>query len=62
VLEEKIIPLYYQVDEDGIPSGWVRVMKNAIKSTAAQFSARRMVREYVEKFYSKAARFTTEVA
>jgi len=49
------------MNEDGIPTGWVRVMKNAIKSTAAQFSARRMVREYVEKFYSKAARFTSEV-
>jgi starch phosphorylase len=62
VLEEKIIPLYYQVNEDGVPPGWVQVMKNAIKSTAAQFSARRMAREYVEKFYSKAAHFTTEVA
>ncbi|MFH1215154.1 MAG: alpha-glucan family phosphorylase [Pseudomonadota bacterium] len=61
VLEEKIIPLYYQVEENGIPSGWVRVMKNAIKSTAAGFSARRMVRDYAEKFYSKAMLFPTEL-
>ena len=61
VLEEKIIPLYYQTNEDGVPLGWVQVMKNSIKSTAAKFSARRMVREYVDKFYSKAALFTSEV-
>lgn len=61
VLEEDIIPLYYRVDENGIPGGWVRVMKNAVKSTAARFSARRMVRDYVEKFYAKAALFTGEL-
>ena len=54
ILEEEIIPLYYNVSEEGTPTEWVRVMKEAIKTTAAQFSARRMVKEYVEKFYSAA--------
>jgi starch phosphorylase len=54
ILEEKVIPLYYKVSDDGIPDEWVRLMKNTIKSNAAKFSARRMVREYIEKFYSKA--------
>jgi starch phosphorylase len=54
ILEEEIIPLYYNVSEDGIPNDWVRVMKEAIKGAAAQFSARRMVKEYVQKFYSEA--------
>jgi starch phosphorylase len=54
ILEEEIIPLYYNVSEEGTPNEWVRVMKEAIKTTAAQFSARRMVKEYVEKFYSAA--------
>ncbi|MGD8264492.1 MAG: alpha-glucan family phosphorylase, partial [Desulfobacterales bacterium] len=53
-LEEEIIPLFYDVSEEGVPHGWVRVMKESIKSTAAQFSARRMVKEYAEKFYDKA--------
>ncbi|OKY76813.1 MAG: alpha-glucan phosphorylase [Desulfobulbaceae bacterium DB1] len=61
LLEEKIIPLYYQVEENGIPSGWVRIMKNAVKSVAAHFSARRMVRDYAEKFYSKAVLFPNEL-
>jgi starch phosphorylase len=53
-LEEEIIPLFYDVSEEGVPNGWVRVMKASIKSTAARFSARRMVKEYIEKFYSVA--------
>jgi starch phosphorylase len=54
ILEEEIIPWYYNEWEDGIPKQWVRVMKETIKSNAARFSARRMVKEYVEKFYSAA--------
>jgi starch phosphorylase len=54
ILEEEIIPLYYDVSEEGIPQGWVAVMKAAIKSSAARFSARRMVKEYIDKFYSVA--------
>jgi starch phosphorylase len=54
ILEEEVIPMYYDVSDDGVPRGWVRVMKEAVKSTAAQFSARRMVKEYVDKFYAPA--------
>jgi starch phosphorylase len=51
LLEKEIIPLYYTVLEDGIPHGWVRVMKETIRSNAPRFSTRRMVREYMERFY-----------
>jgi glycogen phosphorylase len=54
ILEEEIIPLFYNASENGVPHGWVRVMKESIKSTAARFSARRMVKEYIAKFYSAA--------
>jgi len=53
-LEQDIIPLFYQVDDDGIPHDWIQVMKEAIKSTAAIFSARRMMKEYASKFYQPA--------
>lgn len=54
ILEQQILPLYYKISEDGVPHDWVKVMKESIKSNAARFSARRMVREYADKFYSKA--------
>ncbi len=56
LLEDTIIPLYYDIGDDGFPRGWVTVMKEAIRSNAARFSARRMVKEYVQKYYAKAAR------
>lgn len=51
LLENKVVPLYYNTSLDGIPHGWVRMMKESIKSTAPRFSARRMVKEYVERYY-----------
>jgi len=54
ILEEEVIPLYYKVSDEGIPSEWVKLMKECIKSNAPTFSARRMVKEYVKKFYTKA--------
>jgi starch phosphorylase len=54
ILERQVVPLYYDVDGEGVPKGWVRVMKEAIKTTGSNFSARRMAKEYTEKFYLKA--------
>ena len=54
LLEEKIIPLYYQRSDEGVPHGFVQVMKAAIKSAAPTFSTRRMVKEYVYRFYVQA--------
>lgn len=42
------------LSDDGVPREWVKVMKRAIKSVAPLFNARRMVKEYVLQFYSKA--------
>jgi starch phosphorylase len=54
LLEEEIVPLYYTRDRDGIPRGWVEVMRDAIRSNAPRFSTRRMVKEYTTKLYLKA--------
>jgi starch phosphorylase len=51
LLEENVIPLYYQHSDDGVPHGFVRMMKAAIKSVAPIFSSRRMVKEYASRFY-----------
>jgi starch phosphorylase len=54
VLEKEIIPLYYRVSQDDTPTGWVKMMKESIKSVGPSFSARRMVKEYIEKFHVNA--------
>jgi starch phosphorylase len=59
IIEKKVIPLYYKVDDDGVPRGWVKIMKEAIKSTSPVFSARRMTKEYAERFYREALKSAT---
>jgi starch phosphorylase len=51
LLEKEVVPLYYSASIDGIPHSWVKMMKETIKSNGAFFSARRMVKEYVNKYY-----------
>jgi len=52
LLEKEIIPLYYERGIDGIPHGWCAIAKNAIRTGAPQSSARRMLKEYVERAYA----------
>ncbi len=56
LLEEQVVPLYYDRDAAGIPRGWVKVMKEAMRTSIAAFSMRRMIKEYVEKMYLPAMR------
>ncbi len=58
LLEEEVVPLFYKPDSDGVPRGWIRVMKEAIRTAAPTFCTRRMVKEYTELFYIPAARAT----
>jgi starch phosphorylase len=54
LLEEEIIPLFYQRSDDGVPHGFVQVMKATMKSVSPRFSARRMAKEYAARFYAQA--------
>jgi starch phosphorylase len=54
LLEEEIVPAFYDRDASGIPHRWLAVVKEAIRSVAPRFSARRMVKEYVERMYAPA--------
>ena len=54
VLGEEIVPRYYARDADGLPAGWLRVVRRAIQTVAPRFSARRMVKEYVDRLYRPA--------
>jgi glycogen phosphorylase len=54
LLEEEIVPLYYERDHDDIPRGWIEVMREAIRSNTPRFSMRRMVKEYTTELYLEA--------
>ena len=55
VLENEVIPTYYERNEHGLPVKWIEMMKNSIATLAWRFSAHRMVADYVEKAYLPAA-------
>lgn len=56
ILERDIVPLFYGRDERGVPHGWMRMVKEAIRSVMPVFSARRMMKEYCERVVGPAAK------
>ncbi len=53
LLEDEVVPSYYDEGEDGIPRAWIQRMKRAIL-LAPKFSSNRMVHDYVEQAYAPA--------
>jgi starch phosphorylase len=51
LLEEEIVPLFYDRDEKGLPRHWIARMKEAIALITPRFSSHRMVREYCDTAY-----------
>jgi starch phosphorylase len=55
ILEEEMVPLFFDKGNDGLRTRWIAMMKASIASCVPQFSAHRMVRDYVEEIYLPAA-------
>ncbi len=51
VLEEQIVPLFYDRNGNGVPSGWVRVMKESIRTSTPEYCSNRMLKDYVNQYY-----------
>lgn len=50
-LENEIIPAYYSHNESGLPSEWIRRMKDSLATLTPQFSSDRMVGDYLARIY-----------
>jgi glycogen phosphorylase len=55
LLEKEVIPAFYFRDDRGIPKTWVTKMRGSMLRLTPNFSSNRAVREYVEKYYLRAA-------
>ncbi len=51
LLEEEVVPAFYDRDAAGIPQAWTRRMRAALAELSPVFSTDRMVRQYTEEFY-----------
>ena len=50
-LENKIVPMYYNKNENGISSKWLEMMKNSIITTGGKYSTARMLVDYTKQLY-----------
>lgn len=53
LLEEEIIPAFYERDDQGTPHRWVSFIKNSIAKVAPNFTTKRMMDDYYKKFYNR---------
>lgn len=62
LLEEEIIPCYYERDAEGLPRRWIAMMKASIKTVAPHYNTHRMVAEYVKTVYLQPTKTPKPVA
>ena len=62
LLENEIVPLYYDVDKNGISKGWLQVVRNSIAQIAPHYTMKRQLDDYYAKFYCKEAKRFHEIA
>ena len=53
ILENDMLPLFYQRNTKGLPVAWIQFVKQAIAEIAPQFTTKRMIDDYKQRFYSK---------
>jgi starch phosphorylase len=61
LLENEVVPAFYERDRAGLPHRWLRTVKQAIRTVTPRFCARRMVKEYVDRMYAPALARKLEV-
>jgi starch phosphorylase len=55
LLEQEVVPLFYDRDDEGLPRGWIAKMKDAIRINCPHFNTARMVGEYATRAYFPAS-------
>ena len=53
LIENEITPLYYFRDDEGLPTGWIKYIKNCIEKVASNFTMSRQLKDYETKYYLK---------
>ena len=55
LLENEIVPMYYDKDKNGLSKDWIQVVKNSIATIAPHYTMKRQLDDYYSKFYTKLA-------
>jgi starch phosphorylase len=51
LLHDEVVPAFYDRDERGLPPAWLKMMRASLRTNGPEFSATRMLRDYVERIY-----------
>ena len=62
LLEETVIPLFYNRDADGLPQRWVEMVRHTLAELGPKVLASRMVRDYTTELYTPAATSVTAIS
>ena len=54
IIENEVIPMYYERDGRGYSQKWVQMSKASMRTTIPNFNAQRMVKDYINNFYTRA--------
>lgn len=55
MLEEEIIPMYYDKNEEGYSHAWIQTIKKSVTEITPRFTTKRMMDDYFDRFYNKLA-------
>jgi len=55
LLENEVVPRFYARTADGVPQDWLRVVREAMRTSLIRFSTRRMLKQYVLEMYGPAS-------
>ena len=56
LIENEVAPRFYDLDDDGVPTRWLEMVRHTLKSLGPKVLATRQVRDYVRELYAPAAR------
>lgn len=56
LLEDSVLPLFFDASSDGLPHRWIAMSKRSLQSLTAMYSSNRMVMDYINNYYVPAAR------
>ncbi len=54
ILEEKVVPTFFDRGPDGLPHKWIEMMKNSMAKVSGFFNSHRMIEQYMEEYYVQA--------
>ncbi len=61
MLENEIVPLFYQTNDEGLSHEWIKYIKNSISEIAPNYTTKRMMDDYMSRFYSKMDHYLKEL-